>query len=135
MFASACWASRIILLLAIGLFVGGLLGWVAVGTALGERLFNRDGDVRLTTTAALGTGVLTLGVGMLGLLPLDFLTGLMVFAFSAIGLGAVALTQFGMKPYPRRNEPTAAPPEDPAKVDEVMLTLAPDEIGDIATEK
>jgi hypothetical protein len=46
----------------------------------------------------------------------------------------VALTQFGMKSYPRRTTPTAAPPEDPDKVEEVLLTLAPDEIGDIATE-
>jgi hypothetical protein len=90
--------------------------------------------MRLTTTAALGTGALTLGVGAVGLLGLDFLTGLMVFVFSAIGLGAVALTQFGMKSYPRRTTPTAAPPEDPDKVEEVLLTLAPDEIGDIATE-
>lgn len=126
----------LIVLLGLGLVVGGLLGWIAVGTALGDRLFNRGGDLRLTTTAALGTGALTLGVGMLGLLPLDFITGLLVFIFSAIGLGAVALTQFGMKPYPRRSEPSATvPPEDPAKVDEVLLTLAPDEIGDIATEK
>jgi hypothetical protein len=87
--------------------------------------------MRLTTTAALGTGALTLGVGMLSLLPiLGFLGGVLVFVFSAIGLGAVALTQFGMKPYPRRT----APPEDPNKVEEVLLTLAPDEIGNIAAE-
>lgn len=125
----------IILLLAIGLVVGGLFGWVAVGTALGNRLFNRDGGMRLTATAALGTGLLTLGVGMLGLLPFGFLAGLMVFVFSAIGLGAVALTQFGMKPYPRHSEPTPPPGKNPDKVEEVLLTLAPDEIGDIATER
>ncbi|MEZ4518512.1 MAG: hypothetical protein R3C44_17390 [Chloroflexota bacterium] len=126
----------LMLLLAIGLVVGGLLGWIAVGTVVGNRLFNQGKNNRLTTTAALGTGVLTLGVGLFGLLPFEFLTGLLVFLISAVGLGAVALTQFGMKPYPRHSEPgTPAPDEDPDKVEEVLLTLAPDEIGDIATEK
>lgn len=119
----------IILLLALGLFVGGFLGWIAVGTALGERLFNRgDKGTGIRRTAALGTATLTFGLGMLGLLPIDFVTGLLVFIFSAIGLGAVALTQFGMKPYPRRVAAgTPGNGEDPDKLDTVLQTLPPDD--------
>ena len=45
----------------------------------------------------------------------------------SIGLGAVALTQFGMKPYPRR--PRANTPSGPEadKVDIVLGTLPPEE--------
>jgi hypothetical protein len=118
----------IILLLALGLVVGLFLGWVVVGTALGERLFNRGKGAGIRRTATLGTGALTLGIGMLGLLPLDILTGLLVFVFTAIGLGAVALTQFGLKPYPRRVAPGSPPGgEDPDKLDTVLQTLPPDE--------
>lgn len=121
----------IILLLALGLLAGAFLGWIAVGTALGERLFNRGKDRNIRRSAALGTGMMTLGLGMLGLLPLDFITGLLVFVFAAIGLGAVALTQFGMKTYPRQLTPAApgSPDdgEDPDKLETVLQTLPPDE--------
>lgn len=125
----------LILLLGFGLVAGVVVGWIAVGTALGDWLFNRRGDLRLTTTAALGTGAMTLGVGVVGLLSFGVLGGLATFAILAIGLGAVALTQFGRKPYPRRSGPALPVAEDPIKIEEVMLTLAPDEIGDISTEK
>lgn len=121
----------IILLLGLALVTGAFLGWIAVGTALGERLFNRGKDRSIRRSAALGTATMTLGLGMLGLLPLDFVTGLLVFIFAAIGLGAVALTQFGMKPYPRRAAPAApgAPGsgEDPDKLETVLQTLPPEE--------
>jgi hypothetical protein len=118
----------IILLLALGLVVGLFLGWIVVGTALGERLFNRGKGTSIRWTATLGTGTLALGIGMLGLLPVDILTGLLVFLFTAIGLGAVALTQFGLKPYPRRAAPGSPPyDEDPDKLDTVLQTLPPDE--------
>jgi hypothetical protein len=121
----------IILLLALGLLVGAFLGWIAVGTALGERLFNRGKERSIRRSAALGTATMTLGLGMLGLLPLDFVTGLLVFLFAAIGLGAVTLTQFGFKPYPRQAAPSApggpGAGEDPDKLETVLQTLPPDE--------
>jgi hypothetical protein len=119
----------IMLLLALGLFVGGFLGWVAVGTWLGVRLFGRGekGD-RIVRSAALGTGLLTLLLGLLGLLtPFGFIEGLLSVILACIGLGAVALTQFGMKPYPRRPGASTPGDSDAGKVETVLSTLPPEE--------
>ena len=117
----------IMLLLALGLVLGSLLGWVVVGTWLGVRLFGHGKDERIVRAAALGTGALTLLFGVLGLIPFVFGELLLVFVLVSIGLGAVALTQFGMKPYPRR--PRANTPSGPEadKVDIVLGTLPPEE--------
>ena len=117
----------IMLLLALGLVLGSLLGWVVVGTWLGVRLFGHGKDERIVRAAALGTGALTLLFGVLGLIPFVFGESLLVFVLVSIGLGAVALTQFGMKPYPRR--PRANTPSGPEadKVDIVLGTLPPEE--------
>ena len=117
----------IMLLLALGLVLGSLLGWVVVGTWLGVRLFGHGKDERIIRAAALGTGALTLLFGVLGLIPFVFGESLLVFVLVSIGLGAVALTQFGMKPYPRR--PRANTPSGPEadKVDIVLGTLPPEE--------
>ncbi len=63
------------------------------------------------------SGLLTFGIG----------GGLLSFLIACIGLGAVALTQFGMKPYPRR--PQAGMPGNPdaGKVESVLNTLPPEE--------
>ncbi len=117
----------IMFLLALGLFVGCFLGWVAAGTWLGLRFFGGK-DRRIVRSAALGTGLLTLLIGLLGLLtPFGFIEGLLTFLITSIGLGAVALTQFGMKPYPRR--PQAGPDDnlDAGKVENVLNTLPPEE--------
>lgn len=118
----------IMILLALGLFVGSFLGWVAAGTWLGLRVFGRGKSERIVRSAALGTGLLTLLMGFLGLLtPFGFIEGLLSFLIVCIGLGAVALTQFGMKPYPRR--PQAGPNDDldAGKVETVLNTLPPEE--------
>jgi hypothetical protein len=114
----------IMLLLALGLVAGMLLGWVVVGAVFGERFLNRGKRRSMAWTAALGTGVMTLLVGLLSI-PFGFLGGLASFIIGSIGLGAVALTQFGTKPYPRR--PVAGTPEDPNKVQVVLDTLPPEE--------
>jgi hypothetical protein len=119
----------IMILLALGLFVGGFLGWIAVGTWLGVRLFGRGekGD-RIVRSAGLGTALLTLGLGLFGLLtPFGFIEGLLSFLIACIGLGAVALTQFGMKPYPRRPQAGATGGPDAGKVETVLNTLPPEE--------
>jgi hypothetical protein len=117
----------IMFLLALGLFVGSFLGWVAAGTWLGLRFFGGK-DGRIVRSAALGTGLLTLLMGLLGLVtPFGFIEGLLSFLIVCTGLGAVALTQFGMKPYPRR--PQAGPGDNlsAGKVETVLNTLPPEE--------
>ena len=58
----------IMFLLALGLVVGGFLGWIAVGTWLGLRLFGRGKDEHLARSAFLGTALLTFIVQFLGLI-------------------------------------------------------------------
>jgi hypothetical protein len=116
----------IMILLALGLVFGGLLGWVAVGTWLGVRLFGHGKDDHIVRAAGLGTGLLTLIISVLGFIPFIIGESLLAAAVIFIGLGAVALTQFGMKPYPR--QPQAATPTTPDadKVDVVLGTLPPE---------
>jgi len=117
----------IMILLALGLVLGSLLGWVAVGTWLGVRVFGHGKDDRIVRAAGLGTGLLTFVIGLLGLIPFVFGESLLIFIISGIGLGAVALTQFGMKPYPRRPRADAPSGPDADKVDIVLGTLPPEE--------
>ena len=113
----------IMFLLALGLVLGSFLGWVVVGTWLGLRLYGGK-EQRIIRAAALGTGTLTLIFGVLGLLPLVFGESLLAFVIVSLGLGAVTLTQIGMKPYPRQPR-AGTPPDglDPDKVDIVLNTL------------
>jgi cytoskeletal protein CcmA (bactofilin family) len=119
------------LLFVIGMALGlaYLLGWIAVGTLWGEKLAGWFKWYKLSpqVTAMMGTFALTLGVGLLGLIPLvpeSLISAVIAF----IGLGAVALTQFGTKPYPRPTSGRAVddPDVDQDKVDIVLNTL-PDE--------
>lgn len=121
----------IMFLLAMGLVAGGFLGWIAVGTWLGMRLFARgkggNGGDHIIRSAALGTALLTFIVQVLGLLSFGVAGGLVAVVVSFIGLGAVALTQFGLKPYPRRPQPGApGNTPDAGKVDSVLGTLPPE---------
>lgn len=95
----------IVLVASIALGFGFLLGWVAVGTLIGQRLAEamKLTNRSLPVVAALGTVVLTLLMSVLSELP--FLLGGWLWAFAAIviccaGLGAVALTKFGTRAYP-----------------------------------
>lgn len=118
----------IMFLLAMGLVAGGFLGWIAVGTWLGMRLFGRgkDGD-HIVRSAALGTGLLSFITGILGLLSFGVAGAIITFVALSIGLGAVALTQFGMKPYPRQPRANTPSGPDADKVDIVLGTLPPEE--------
>lgn len=118
-----------VFLLALALFAAALLGWIAVGDVLGRMLL-RSLSVKsasLPLTAALGTTVLTLLFGGLGLLPFVWGESLVIILLVSVGLGAAALTQFGTKPYP----PTRALPENPDKVSAAIKTVPPEE-GDEA---
>lgn len=119
------WA--IVAAIFVAFFVALLLGWVAVGTIFGRRLARwlKLTNRSLPVVAGLGTAVLTLVVGLLTELP--FWLGGPVWVLAAIvascaGLGAVALTRFGTRPYPL----VSMPRDD--KMVEVLETL-PDEEG------
>lgn len=114
----------LVLVLMLAFAVAIVMGWVAMGAWLGERLFARKGRSFAVTTA-LGAMVLTLGMGLLGLIPFMFGETLLSLVISAIGLGAVALTQFGTKPYPPggASEPDDYVEEDDEKVTAVLETL------------
>lgn len=100
-----------------------LMGWVAVGERFGSALlrsFKRTGR-SLITTAALGTALLTLGLGLLALVPpFSFGGGFGVWLVGVIlafvGLGAAVLTRFGTRPYPPGSAPRG-------KVETVLETL------------
>jgi hypothetical protein len=54
----------------------------------------------LPMTTAVGTAVLTLGLGVLGAIPFFFGIELIGFVISCVGLGSVVLTKFGSRAYP-----------------------------------
>ncbi|MDX1688548.1 MAG: polymer-forming cytoskeletal protein [Candidatus Promineifilaceae bacterium] len=91
-----------VFLLGLVPLAAAVMGWVALGDLLGRTLAESLGlrDRSLPVTAALGTVLLTLVVGALGLLPFVWGEWLVIALLLCVGLGAAALTQFGTKPYP-----------------------------------
>lgn len=121
----------IILALSIAFVAALFIGWIAIGTLLGQRLFNRrkDRTTRLPLVAGAGTALLTLIFSLLWALPFTFGVGLLALAATSVGLGAVTLTQFGRRAYPVTVMPENTPPspgEDEDKIRIVLQTL-PDE--------
>lgn len=109
-----------VFLLALALFAALIMGWIAVGDIVGRMLLGRlSAKQSLPLTAALGTGLLTLGFGILGLVPFIWGESLVVILLACVGLGAVTLTQFGVKRYP----PDAALPENADKVDDALKNM------------
>jgi hypothetical protein len=111
--------------LAVGLGAGLLLGWIGVGHLLAERIaamFNLQTRSQPIVTA-FSTTLLTLALGLLALLPGGFIVAFGGWVLAMIGLGAVALTQFGTRPYPRRRELRA----NGDKVTAVLKTLPVEE--------
>lgn len=118
----------LLFVLGVALGLAYLLGWIAVGTLWGEKLAGWFKWYKMSpaVTAMMGTFALTLGIGLLGLIPF-FPESLISLVVSFIGLGAVALTQFGFKPYPRYTHGRETTPiVNQEKVDSVLSTL-PDE--------
>lgn len=116
-----------VFLLALVPLAALLLGWVAVGERFGSwlaRTFNRT-QPSLVATAALGTAILTLSLGLLALVPPfsiggGFTVWLVGMILASVGLGAAVLTKLGSKPYP----PASGMP---AKVEGVLETLPKDD--------
>jgi hypothetical protein len=95
----------VVIALSVGLGAALLLGWIAAGAWFGQRLAGwlKLQNRTLTVTTALGTAVLTLAVALLSAMPPllgGWLWSLLAFLIACAGLGAVALTRFGTRPYP-----------------------------------
>ncbi|MGB4871318.1 MAG: hypothetical protein WBP47_14800 [Candidatus Promineifilaceae bacterium] len=113
----------VVFALVAGLGVAAMLGWVAAGDLLGQWLVRRTNRQKMNPAlgGALGTFVLTFGLGVFGLIPFVFGEGLVSLIVTFVGLGAVALTKFGTQPYPLVH----VVHEDAAKVTAVLDTLPP----------
>jgi hypothetical protein len=94
----------VVLVLSIALGFGFLMGWIAMGTLLGQRLAESMNltNRSLPVVAALGTAILTLVIGVMSALPFggEFFGGVLTIIIGSAGLGAVALTKFGTRTYP-----------------------------------
>jgi hypothetical protein len=110
-------------LVALLLGAAGLLGWVAIGARVGERLLAAlgAGEVAPLWVAGLGTLVITLvTVGLTAGFCLAPLGWVLIFVIGCFGLGAVVLTRFGTTAYvpgqrPQVDEPLSQPalPDEP----------------------
>ena len=122
----------LILILLLGFMAAILMGWIAVGGWFAGRLFRKN-DWSVAKTAAIGTILLTFGLGLLGIVTGEWLQIILSSIISSIGLGAVALTQFGRKPYPRSAAGVDVE-EDEDKVNIVLNTL-PDDDSEVPFSK
>lgn len=121
--------SPVSLVALIAYAVALLFGWLALGALIGERLAAalKLRGLSPILAAAAGTLLVTLVVNGIGLLPFVgwLLGGLANLVLSSIGLGAVVLTRFGMRPYfagaaaPAMSTPPL-PPEPPAEAPPAM---------------
>ncbi|MBN1921751.1 MAG: polymer-forming cytoskeletal protein [Anaerolineae bacterium] len=99
--------------------LGVVLGWVALGSVLGDRvlrgLFKAE-QVTPVAAAILGTVLLTT-LAVLLHVTWDCLYAILVWPVIALGTGAVALTQFGTVPYAATGNvrPPVAPPVAPSR--------------------
>lgn len=118
----------VVLALSLALVAALLFGWIAVGTLVGRWLAYRlKRQWGLPTTAALGTLLMTFILNFLGGIPFVWGEGLLSMLILSMGLGAVALTQFGMKAYPPESALDVVVYEDEAKITAVLETLPVDE--------
>jgi hypothetical protein len=87
-----------------------VFGWIAIGAEVGQRMAEVfKWTMHPAASAALGTFVLTLVLGVIGIIPCIGWLGSAIVG--AIGLGAVVLTRFGMRSYGEQT--LAAPPASP----------------------
>jgi hypothetical protein len=79
-----------------------IFGWVAASFPLGAWLMSRlNLEYSRVKAAMIGAGALTLGHGLLSLLPcIGFMAGIVLVVVGSVGLGAVLLTRAGFRPYP-----------------------------------
>ncbi|MEM7802182.1 MAG: polymer-forming cytoskeletal protein [Chloroflexota bacterium] len=98
-----------------------LLGWTAIGSAVGRRLAvinRRSFKHNDPLAAAIGTGVLSIGLTLLGNMT-PFISWMAIVTIFSVGLGGVVLTRLGKQTYP-------ALTLDAGKVSQVLETLPKD---------
>jgi hypothetical protein len=130
------------LLLALGLVLATLYGWIVVGYLLGVRIMRAvqkdSGEPSPTVSALVGIFLVTLiqqGLMALSNIPcLGFFFWLMGAALwlfvASTGLGAVVLTRFGTQPYTRVSPPPTPPPALPPTAEEEAAQIeSPEETG------
>jgi hypothetical protein len=92
--AVICIGLPVALVLIVGLLAAMLLGWIATGSLIGERLvvlLGRPAPSRVMS-AVLGTGL----ISVVALVPC--VGALLAFLAQSWGVGAVVLTRFGTRP-------------------------------------
>lgn len=102
--------------------VGAVLGWIALGSVLGDRvlrgLLNAE-KVTPVTAAVLGTVLLTILAVLVDVVS-SCLYAILIWPLVALGAGAVVLTRFGTMPYAATGNvrppapPSAVSPRSPA---------------------
>jgi hypothetical protein len=99
-------------LAAVALALAWLFGLIAIGTEVGERFTRAINQTWAPPlTAGLGTFLMMIVVGGIGLVPCIGWLGTLLVAL--LGIGGVILTIFGTQPYPRVVVPTTPPANDP----------------------
>ena len=94
------------------LISAGLFGWIAIGLEVGKRLAEAfKWELQPPAAAGLGTLVLTLVIGGIGMVPC--VGWVAPFLVASIGLGAVMLTRFGSREYAGGSAPARMPPPPP----------------------
>lgn len=90
----------LLIALALGLAGAMIIGWIAMGDMVGQRVVHRMQwkGYSAPLIAALGTAVLTFAINLLG--QITFLAGIASMLIAFVGIGAVALTKFGTQTYP-----------------------------------
>jgi len=126
-------------LVALALSAAGLLGWIAIGARIGERLLRavNAGAVAPMWTAAVGTLIMTLiTMGLSMAFCLSPLGWLLTFVIGCFGLGAVVLTRFGTTSYvPGQGRKVAAPTPPPAALEEPTQPVSEEEDIGAASEE
>ncbi|GAB4268989.1 MAG: hypothetical protein Kow0080_12230 [Candidatus Promineifilaceae bacterium] len=94
----------VVFALSVAFALAALLGWIAAGHLLGEKVSRMTNlqSVSMPAVAAIGTAVMTFVIGLLGIVSFGFLEMALTGLVGLVGMGAVALTLFGTRPYPPR---------------------------------
>jgi cytoskeletal protein CcmA (bactofilin family) len=88
------------LLLAVGVLTAAGMGWFSIGAEIGERIANYfKQEWTPALHSGVGTFLLTVSIGLFGVIFLDFFGNLFGFLLLAVGIGAVLLTHFGTREY------------------------------------
>lgn len=120
----------VVFALSIAFALAALLGWIAVGHFFGEKVSNMLNlqSLSMPAAAALGTAVMTFVIGLLGIVSFGFLETALTGLVGLVGMGAVALTLFGTRPYPRLAHTANKLTVDADKETAVLSTLPEDDL-------